>query len=295
MLAIIGTAVFLIEVLWVIPSFAGGGTFRYAGQYGRLGGSPSAAWQFALAHPFRFLWLPFEGQRPLYLVLLACGAIPLLILSLRSPRRCAWPLLIAAPLLAVQLYNDRSVVWNIHYQYGAAVVPLLAATAGLTLPSIRRPSLRQWHARIWLGGVWVATCWAVLVNVYGEGRPIDPDFPHSTRASSLRRELAMIPGEASVSALDRIAPPLAHRRVLHLWPDGQDEDQFVVLEAGGMKNEPEERKLVEEGMDRLRHDDRFAVRLDEAGVLLVERVLESEKIAGRERATPDRTPSSRTE
>ncbi len=275
-MSVTGIALFFAEVLWLIPSFAGGGVFRYAVAYGRLGGSPLAAWRFATTHPLRFFALPFEGGRLLYLVLLACGTIPLLILSLRSPRRCAWPLLIAAPLLAVQLLNDRPPVWNIHYQYGAAVVPLLAAAAALTLshegavPFVWRRPL----ARVWLGITAIAACAAVLVKLYGEGRPFDPEFPGSERAGALARMLTIVPAEASVSALDRIAPHLAHRPELHNWPDGQDSDQFVVLETGGMQNEPEQRKSVEQGVERLRHDPAFAVRFDRAGVFVAERVRE---------------------
>jgi hypothetical protein len=272
-LGTLGIGVFLIEVLWLIPSFAGGRAFRYVEAYGRLGGSPAAAFRFAYQHPLRLLLLPFEGGRLLYLALLACGAIPLLVMSFRSPRRAAWPLLVAAPLLLVQLFNDRKEVWNIHYQYGAAVVPLLAACAALAL-SDERCIPRAWRWRfacVWFGGVAVTFCAAVLVKIYGEGRPLDPEFPSSSRAVALRRVLALVPSEASVSALDRIAPHLADRPTLHNWPDGENEDRFVVLETGGMIGEPEERKLVEDGIARLRRDPNFAVRFDEAGVVLMER------------------------
>jgi uncharacterized membrane protein len=268
-LAAVGIAVFLIEVLWLIPSFAGDRIFRYAAQYGRLGGSPAAAVRFAMLHPLRFVLLPFEGGRLLYLFLLMCGAIPLLLVALRSSRRTWWPLLIAAPLLAVQLFNDHSLAWNIHYQYGAPVVPLLAATAGLAL-SYLQVNEQRWHARIWLGGVLLTACFATFVKLYGEGRPIDPEFPSSPRALALSKVLTIVPDGATVSALDRIGAHLAHRPTLHTWPSGEDEDQFVLLEAGGMKEEPEERQLVEAGIARLRRDPRFVVRFEEAGVIAFE-------------------------
>jgi uncharacterized membrane protein len=273
-LAAVGIGGFVLEVLWVIPSFAGGGAFRYFVQYGRLGRSPRAALEFAASHPVRFVMLPFEGGRLLYLVLLACGMIPLLILSLRSPRRCAWPLVIAAPLLAVQLFNDNPLAWNIHYQYGAAVVPLLAASCALTMSDEGSAPLawRGWLARVWLVGTLLEMSAAVLVKLYGDGRPIDPDFPDSSRAQALRSAINMIPPDATVSALDRIGPHLAHRPEIHDWPDGEKEDRFVVLESGGMRDEPEERRRVEDGVERLRNDPHFVIRFDRAGVLLAERM-----------------------
>jgi uncharacterized membrane protein len=267
-----GITVFLTEVLWLIPSFAGGQLFRYAVQYGRLGGSPGAALRFAITHPFRFALLPFEGGRLFYLLLLACGSIPLVFLSLRSPRRAAWPLFIAAPLLAVQLFNDNPLAWNIHYQYGAPIVPILAACAGLTLAGAMPHATRTWHSGIWLGGTLVAACFATFVKLVGEGRPFDPEFPSSPRAVALSKVLRVVPDDAAVSALDRIGPHLAHRPTLHVWPGGEDEDRFVVLEAGGMREEPEERRFVAAGIARLRDDPRFTVRFEEAGVIAFEAV-----------------------
>jgi uncharacterized membrane protein len=271
--AVLGIGVFLAEVQWLIPSFAGGGMFRYVAEYGRLGGTPSAALRFVYQHPLRLLSLPFEGGRILYLILLGCGALPLLALSLRSPRVAAWPLLLAAPLLLIQLFNDRKEVWNIHYQYGAAVVPLLAACAGLALADERCVSFarRRVFAGIWLGGTGLVACFAVLVKLYGDGRPIDPEFPSSERAQALRNMLSTVPDGAAVSALDRLAAHLADRPTVHNWPDGEQEDQFVVLETGGMKDEREERLVVQAAIERLRHDARFLVRFDQAGVVVMER------------------------
>ncbi len=272
--ATFGIGGFLLEVLWLIPHYADGGAFRYVNQYGRLGGSPDAALRFALHRPFHLLFLPFEGKRPLYLVLLASGAIPLLIASFRSARTAAWPLLVAAPLLLVQLLNDRSVVWSIHSQYGAAVVPLLAACAALALSDTRcvRPDKRRWFAAVWIGATAIVACVPLAGKLYGEGRPLDPQFSGSRRATALGRVLTLLPGDASVSAFDRIAPHLAHRPEVHRWPDGEDADRFVVLEVGGMSAHPDELAIAKAAIARLRSDPRFTIRLDEAGVLLVERI-----------------------
>ncbi len=272
--ATVGIGGFLLEVLWLIPHYAQGGAFRYVSQYGRLGGSPEAALRFALHRPFDLLLLPFEGRRPLYLLVLASGAIPLLIASFRSPRTAAWPLLIAAPLLLVQLLNDRSAVWSIHYQYGAPVVPLLAACAALALSDKRcvPPDKRRWFAGVWVAATVIVACVPLSGKIYGEGRPIDPKFVGSKRAMALARVPTLVPVDASVSAFDRITPHLAHRPEIHKWPDGEDADRFVVLEVGGMSAHPDELAIAKAAIARLRSDPRFTIRLDEAGVLLVERI-----------------------
>ena len=270
----LGIVVFLAEVLWLIPHYAGGGTFRYTTQYGRLGGSPAAALSFALHHPLRFLLLPFEGKRVLYLLVLCSGAIPLLVAAFRSARSAAWPLLIAAPLLLIQLLNDRSSLWSVHTQYGAPVVPLLAACAALALSNARciAPPLRFWFAGVWLSATAIVASVPLSEKIYGNGRPFDPEFYASGRAAALDRMLTLVPAEVPVSALSRISPHLAHRPEIHRWPDGEAHDQFVVLQVAGLGSDVEELQASQAAAARLREDPNFRIRLDEAGVLLFERV-----------------------
>lgn len=270
-LGVIGAGVFLAEVLWIIPSFADGGPFRYAARYGRLGGSPEAAVSFLLQHPLRFLALPFEGARPLYLLKLGAGALPLLLLSFGSLRR-AWPLLIAAPLLAVQLYADDEPVWNLRYHYGAPVVPLLAAAAVLSLGWVHRRSAR-WAfvlAMVWVGTN--ATVAAIRMAQFATepGGPLDLSVPGSPRDRALRRAMALVPKEASVSAQDGLVPHLAERERIHQWPDGEWEDDFILLDAQGIPGETPQEPITQ-AIERLRSDERFEPLLDEEGVLLVRR------------------------
>jgi hypothetical protein len=227
--------------------------------------------RFLAHHPIKSLLLPWEGRRPLYLLALASGGALLVLLALRA-RRSAWPLIPAAPLLAVQLYDDRWEVFSTRFQYGSPVVPLFAAAAILALSEVkeRRPRWVLPLASVWLLATFVHSAIDVGPKIYGGSRPIDPDFPSSARAQALRRAIALVPDEASVSAQPDLVPHVAERERIHQWPDGEDDDRFVLLDGGGMWISQAYRARVREGILRLRNDPRFLARFDQAGVALFE-------------------------
>jgi hypothetical protein len=268
-LAGVGLAVFLVEVLIVIPWFGSdaGGGFRYLSRFSRLGSSPGAALAFAVAHPFRFLALPFEGGRVTYLFGLLSGLLPGVLLALRS-MRTLWPLVIAAPLLAVQLYSD--LAWQLNSQYGAPVLPSLAVAAGFGLALRVRPILRRALAyATWIG---VAVHAVILVGpeaAFRPGGPFDFAFQGSPRAHALARAVALVPRDAAISAQDPITPHL-ETGTLHVWPFCEEEDEFIALDIGG-RAPFFDAETIRAAEERLRGDPDYLVRLDEAGVLLAER------------------------
>ena len=96
-----GLAFFFIAVKWLVPAFGSGQSFRYMAQYNRFGGTADGVLATASREPLTFFAMAFQGDRKLFVLELASAALPLLVLSLRSIRRASWPLLLAAPLLAV--------------------------------------------------------------------------------------------------------------------------------------------------------------------------------------------------
>jgi uncharacterized membrane protein len=266
-LATTGATVFLLEVLVIIPHFAGGTAFRYASQYGRLGGSPAAAVHFLFEHPLRFLSLPFEGGRLSYLLRLAAGAAPFALLALLA-RRSAWPLVIAAPLLLVQLLNDRWAVWDLHFHYGAPVVPLIAIAAVIAL-SLRpdRPWLARYGPWLWLAGTATyAIGWAVGPELVGETRPLTFS-EHTARWEAIMA----VDAKSPVCAQQDLAPHLADRPVIHSWPRCDESDRYIVLDATGMTVNRAMRPQIAEAIERLRNDPSMRVVFDREGAFVAQR------------------------
>jgi hypothetical protein len=276
-LGLFGVGVFILSVSWVIPSFGSGSSFRDIAQYQRIGGSAEDAFRAVVSNPIAFLTMAFEGDRKRFLLELASGGLPLLALSLRSLRRSAWPLLLAAPLLVVQLLSDDPKRWDIHSHYGIPVVPLLSTASALALVflpgtgplsflSYRRIAAIGWAALV------IAHVIQVVPSPVGKGRPIDLAFAGSPRDLALRRAFSMIPADASISAQDDVVPHVATREEVHQWPDGEATDDFVLLDQNGLARNIRSPEVLARAAARLRDVRHFQVLLDEAGVLLLRRV-----------------------
>ena len=273
LLAALGAGLFVAEVLWLIPHFQGGGAFRYLEQYQRAGGSLGAAAWLAVTQPLRLLGLLVEGHRPLYLLELTHTGLAFLALALLAPRRLAWPLLLGAPLLVVQLLSDKPQICQTNHQYGAPVVPALAASVVLGLSSLyqRAPAWGRRGLALWCAGTLALLLPGVVERAAQANGPLDLSFASSPRAAALRRAFALVPAQASVSAQDRLVAHLADREVIHLWPDGEADDDFVVLDTEGVAHNLGDGEKQGAAAERLRGDPRFLIALDEAGVLLLHR------------------------
>ena len=273
LLAAVGVLLFVAEVLWLIPHFQGGGAFRYLDQYQRAGGSLGSAVLLALTQPLRFLGLLVEGWRPLYLLELTHVGLAFIALALLQPRRLAWPLLLCAPLLLVQLLSDKRQICDTNHQYGAPVVPALAAVVvlGLSFLYRRAPAWGPRGLLLWCAGTAALLLPGAVTRATQTSGPLDFSFANSPRAAALQRAFALVPAQASVSAQDRLVPHLADREVIHLWPDGEEGDEFVALDTQGIASNLWPGETQGAAAERLRADPRFHIALDEAGVLLLRR------------------------
>jgi uncharacterized membrane protein len=271
-LALSGLAFFFIAVKWAIPAFGSGQSFRYMAQYNRLGGSADGVLTTAASGPLAFIAMAFQGDRKLFALELASGSLPLLFLALRSIRRAAWPLLLVAPLLAVQLYSDDPAKWSIHSHYGAPLVPLFAAAGVLALSLLpAKGDARTIVAAVWLSLVMMHGAQA-LPSLRGPGSAIDSGFSQSPRGAALRKAIGAIPAKASISAQEDVVPHVASRVDVHAFPDGEATDEYILLDRQGASRRPDGAKATEEAIARLQVSSDFKVLVDEAGVLLVKRV-----------------------
>ena len=271
-LALGGLAFFFVAVKWAIPAFGSGQSFRYMAQYNRLGGTADGVLSTATKGPFAFLAMALHGDRKVFAIELASGSLPLLFLSLRSIRRAAWPLLLAAPLLAVQLYSDDPAKWSIHTHYGAPLVPLFAVAAVLALALLpAKGDVRTIVAAVWLSMIMMHDAQA-LPSPRGPGAAIDPGFSKSPRALALRRAIEAVPPQASISAQEDVVAHVASRVDVHAFPDGEATDAYILLDREGAARRPDRLDATDRAIARLRGSSDFKVLVDEAGVLLAKRV-----------------------
>jgi uncharacterized membrane protein len=273
-LAVLAVAVSALEILVIIPSLGSEESLRVAAQYGVLGGGT--------AQRVRFVVTALTGDRRVYVLGLASGALPLVFLSLRSLRTSAWPLLLGVPPLAVQLFSSEPRKWDLDYPYGVPVVAAFAAAAVLALRFLpantpgsdpvhgRPPAARRLAVVGWLALVLVHLV-SVVPSPFGPGRAIDTAFAGSVRASALDHAIGLVPADASISAQDDIVPHVAARSEVHRWPDGSDTDEYVLLDLDGAAANVKNRAALIVAGRQLRADTGFEVLLDQAGVIVARR------------------------
>jgi uncharacterized membrane protein len=271
-LAFLAVAITVIELRVIIPSFGSDQSVRYAAQYG---GGVNELTHLAVSRPSTLLASVFEGRRLIYVAGLVSGALPLVLLSLRSFRQSAWPLALGVSPLAVQLLSTEPRKWDLSYPYGVPVVAALAAAAVLALRWLPMkeggPDGRRLGAAAWLTLVFLHLA-VVVPSPFGHGRAFDRAFAGSPRAAALDKALALVPADASISAQDDVVPHVAARSEVHRWPDGESTDEYLLLDldgAGASVRNPA--RLVAE-VRRLRADPGFEVLVDQAGVMLAKRL-----------------------
>jgi uncharacterized membrane protein len=269
-LAIAGIGISLLEIFVVIPAFGGGQSFHMVAHYGKLGSTAGEALQTAASQP-GILARAFQGGRRTYLLELASGALPLLMLSLRSFRRSAWPLVLALPQIGLQLLSTSELKWSVHSPYGVCIVPLLAVAAVLALRFVpAEHAMRRAVAAGWLV-LSALHLGEMLPSPVGPGAPDDPAFAGSPRAAALARAIAAVPPDASISAQDDLVPHVAARAEVHRYPDGRSTDDYVMLDLEGAAPNLQNKARLAGAVRLLRADPHFRVVVDEAGVVLAKR------------------------
>jgi hypothetical protein len=271
---VLAVGVSALEIFVVIPAFGSGQSFHYVAHYANLGAGADEALQTAASQPVRVIASLFDLNRARYVAELVGGAAPLVLLGLRSVRRSAWPLLLGLPQLLIQLLSSAWQKWSVNYPYGMPIVPLIGAAAVLALAFV--PTEKWREARRLAVTAWISLTLLHLAgkipSPVGQGRPIDLGFRGSARAAGLTKAIEALPQDASISAQDDVVPHVAARSEVHRWPDGQETDDYILLDAGGPAFNILNRAALSEAVRQLRADPHFEVVVDQGGVLLAKRV-----------------------
>jgi uncharacterized membrane protein len=231
-----GVGYFLLVMLVVIPAFNDGGASELVSErYGMVGGSIGGVITTVLTDPLAVLGHAFTTDKLLYLSHLAgLGGV----LGLLSPAT----LLIPLPEIAINLLSDRPQMTNIHYHYSAPVIPFMYLGCAAGLAAIVRFFSKRSVSDELLRLAPVMFCgWVLLMNAYmalGYGplpfaeiyrsNPVAMQSLPPERVENIDEAISLVPEDAKVSASNWIAPHLAHRTHLYLFPTIKDADYVVV-------------------------------------------------------------------
>ncbi len=228
-----GLTVFL-AVAWlagaflvIIPRFSATGTYAYLSRYDYLGASPGEILSNLVLHPGDVIPRLAEPAKANYLLGLFG---PLAFLPLLSPAT----LLMALPDLAINLLSNFPEMYGLSAHYGAVIVPFLIVSAvygaELLVRGIGRVSKTGGHLFLYL------LCFAVLglsLKSYYSlvFLPLSDHLPQVTEHDRLAsRFIALIPGQAGVSAGSTLNPHVSQRERLYLFPRIEDAE-YIFLDV----------------------------------------------------------------
>jgi len=221
---VVGSVAWALAVLRIMPSLTGVEHSAYLALYSRWGTTPLGIVLGILSRPMEALKeLVFcQGHTT------APGVYPLLLLAPFAflPLTAPEILLFGLPNYALIALNERLILRELGYQYGANILPWLAFASSVAWARLLKvgEGLPQGLNRRWM--VFLSLAWLVcaLFSAYRYGVPAMQRFmmdmltPEEAKAivNFLHRH---IPHDASVTAPTSLVPPLAHRERIYLFPN----------------------------------------------------------------------------
>jgi alpha-D-xyloside xylohydrolase len=226
----------------IIPYYSGGTISPFTARYAEIGGSPGGALRMLVANPAAYLAVLSRPEVTSYLLtlVLAGGWLGLLAPEL---------LLVAAPVLALNVFSNSPWMAAGRAHYSASLLPLLVAAAivgaGRLTGFVGRRSLarasgplplapakRERGKRLALAAISLATVLAAAVGYHEAGiGPLVADLPAPIvlpRADLGQQLAASIPPHASVSASTTLYPHLSQRAGAYLFPTVHDAEYVFV-------------------------------------------------------------------
>jgi uncharacterized membrane protein len=189
--------------------------------YGHLGGTFGEIARYIVTHPLEVAALVFTGPKLLYIVSLL---LPLGFLPLLSPK----PLVLALPILALNLLSERQSQFEYDTHYSLLLIPGLMA-AGIYGASALAGFLARRSGKQHGSGAAARYGLVIVLGLVGLGVVLQVPYKNPMaravlysetpeRVQAARELVGMVPPEAKVAASSFVAPHLLPRRYIYNFP-----------------------------------------------------------------------------
>ena len=266
----------------IMPALDNNSSYHQMSQYSVLGTSSSEILETIISHPFKIFRAFFEDveqkhpygtgvKLEFYFILLISGGWALL----RS-----WPfLLMAFPLVAQKMLHSDSGKWGLFSHYSIEFAVILPLAVFSVILSLRSSILQKTIGGLSLVLTIAATFYCLefpLEHSKGE------HFSHNNMRFYQARHyeqyldqvavgeaMALIPSDASVSAMYPLVPHLIARKDLFQFPLGPDCDYILIVT--GIDPYPLTPEALQVELSNLKSDVSWSLRYDRSNVFLFEK------------------------
>lgn len=221
-IVLIGAAAFVLNVTVLLPAFSPSGDLIYLNRYAQFGDSLPSALVGMATSPLAVLRELTTFPRLMYLLVMVTP----ISLALLAPE----VLLIGIPITAANLLSVHGYQYDVRFHYTVYLIAVLVIAAAVGARRLQRRLSGRSLALVLASSVALAAVGLVVAGPVPDG-PFLPgvDDRHPSMAnpwgwSSLRPEMideaiAQIPSDAVVSADYTVAPHLAHRTTIYMFPN----------------------------------------------------------------------------
>ncbi len=198
----------------IVPAFSEGDFIANIYSYGRLGANVGDVIKTMLTNPALAFSVMTQLPKLRYLwQLFGLGGF----LALFSPT-----LLLALPVLALNLISPNAVQFSLNYQYGSLVYPFLIVASVEGLLNLTRWTIRNqlWRERAVHGVVLGLLLISIIGNLTLNNvvKTAMGNRENATRVADAQAILAQVPDDAAVAASTFLAPHLAQRQEIYFFP-----------------------------------------------------------------------------
>jgi uncharacterized membrane protein len=260
---------FAVVQMLIMPALNPQGISDHLGNYSHLGDGPVGVLKTLITKPRNVFYLLFESlqedaltfklKSQLHFMVLVSGGLALIY----RPHY----LIMLAPIYAQKLLSANPSHWGVFSQYSIEFAPIIALAF---VEWIQHFPFVKWKLPMLIGTIATATFFNWHPTRPNTGFYQAAHYCSGLNSDAIYKALELVPDHAAVSASNVIAPHLAGREKIYLYPVVKDADYLVIL-THGRDLYPVDSLDFPVRMAELRSDTMNEVVYDENDLLIIKR------------------------
>jgi len=259
---ILGLTWFVVATKMMV-SFGGEPRF---GLYLSLGKTPFSIIKEIVFHPTHPIALFLENPEKVFVLLTIFASFG--FLALLSPS--LWPIFL--PMLGERFWSANHAHWILFFHYGAPISAVLVLSAIHSILYLKNNIKFPWEFFISIFFIVHTLAMGYFLQAPVHNLIHKSFYQSSEEIRSLRRAIKIIPKTSSLSVQDNLAPHLAHRNNIWVFPIQFEAVDFIFLDIQTIPYPLTEQKY-RYYLKQTLENKRYGIRFNEHGVILLQKGL----------------------